>query len=79
VSRTASIDLHGHSADEAVSALEAFVNDAILDGHSELRVIHGRTGGRVKSAVHIYLRRLSRVASFHLDPRNPGVTIVKFA
>lgn len=78
-SREASIDLHGHTADEAIDALAAFLDDALVDGLVEVHVVHGRSGGRVKSAVHVYLRKLSSVASFRLDPRNPGVTIVKFA
>jgi DNA mismatch repair protein MutS2 len=73
-----SLDLHGKTADEAVAALEAFVNDALLAGHGEARVIHGRSGGRVKAAVHRFLRELASVASFRVDPRNPGVTIVSF-
>lgn len=74
-----SIDLHGKTAAEAVEALEVFVNDALLDGWGEARVIHGRSGGRVKAAVHHYLRRLPSVSDFRLDPHNPGITIVRFA
>jgi hypothetical protein len=73
------LDLHGKTVDEAVAAVEVWVNDALLAGHGEARVIHGRSGGRLKSAVHQYLRRLPTVASFRLDPQNPGVTIVTFA
>ena len=49
----------------------------LLASASEVRVIHGRSGGRVKQAVHARLRELS-VRSVRLDPRNPGVTIVTF-
>ena len=70
-----SIDLHGMTTDEAVSALDAFLNDAMLAGHGELRVIHGRSGGRLKSTVHAHLKKIAPVR-YRLDPRNPGVTIV---
>ena len=73
-----SLDLHGRTAAEVGDVLEAFVNDALLAGHHEVRVIHGRSGGRVKAAVHQCLRRLTVVASFLVDPHNAGVTIVKF-
>jgi hypothetical protein len=33
----------------------------------------------VKAAVHHYFRQLPAIASFRLDPANPGVTIVTFA
>lgn len=72
----AEIDLHGMTAADAVAALDQFLNDAILAAHEEVRVIHGRSGGRLKAAVHQRLRALSSVRSFRLDPRNPGVTIV---
>src|SRR5262245_16543634 len=73
-----SLDLHGKTVPESLDALDAFVNDAILDGHAEVAIVHGRSGGRVKAAVHERLRETSAVRSFRLDPRNPGVTIVTF-
>jgi DNA mismatch repair protein MutS2 len=72
------LDLHGKTAAEAAELVEAFVDDALRAGHAELRIIHGRSGGRVKAAVHQYLKRLAAVRSFSLDPRNAGVTIVSF-
>ena len=48
-------------------------------GARQIRVIHGRSGGRLKAAVHGYLRGLTAVKSFRVDPRNEGVTIVTFA
>jgi DNA mismatch repair protein MutS2 len=73
-----SLDLHGKSAGEAVEILDAFLSDALLDGCSEVRVIHGRSGGRIKGAVHARLEQLPAVQSFRIDPGNPGVTIVSF-
>jgi DNA mismatch repair protein MutS2 len=71
-----SIDLHGMTAAEALEALDAFLNDALLAGASEARVIHGRSGGVLKAAVHGRLKQLPPVRGFRLDPENPGVTIV---
>ena len=72
----ASIDLHGKTVDEAMEALDAFLNDALLAGLAEARVIHGKSGGRVKAAVHTRLRALSVVRGWRVDERNAGVTIV---
>jgi DNA mismatch repair protein MutS2 len=77
--RTPTIDLHGKSIAEARDIIETFVNEALLSGAGEVRIVHGRSGGKIKIAVHQYLRALTTVASFRLDPRNPGVTIVTFA
>jgi dsDNA-specific endonuclease/ATPase MutS2 len=71
------IDLHGCTAQAAVDLLDSFVNDALLEGASRLVVIHGRSGGRLKAAVHGRLAQLSPVRAFRLDPANPGVTIVE--
>jgi DNA mismatch repair protein MutS2 len=73
------IDLHGKSTEDAIALVESFINDALIAGHAEVRIVHGRGSGRVKTAVHRYLRQLATTASFRLDPRNPGVTIVHFA
>lgn len=61
---------------EAAAAVDAFLNDAMLAGHSEVRIIHGISGGRVKSAVHARLKGVSAVRAFRVDPANAGVTIV---
>lgn len=71
-----SIDLHGMTVEEALAALDTFLNDAILAGIDEARVIHGRSGGRLRAAVHKRLMRLAAVRGHRLDPANPGVTIV---
>lgn len=71
-----SLDLHGMTVEEAVAALDTFLNDALLAGHAEVRVIHGRSGGRLKAAVHARLKQLAAVQAFRLDPANAGVTIV---
>ena len=73
---SSSLDLHGMTVEEAVAALDAFLNDALLAGLAEVRVIHGRSGGRLKAAVHARLKRLTVVRAFRLDPANAGVTIV---
>lgn len=72
----ATLDLHGHTADEALDLLERTLSDALLAGARELRVIHGRSGGRIKVAVHRRLAQLPSVQSFRVDPSNAGVTIV---
>ena len=72
------LDLHGKTTAEALEALDAFLNDALLAGGGDARIIHGRSGGRLKAAVHARLRQVASVRGFRLDPRNPGVTIVRF-
>src|SRR6185503_7316281 len=72
-----SIDLHGHTVEEALEAIDRFLNAALLGGSHEARIIHGRSGGRIKAALHAHLRGIPSIRGFALDPRNEGVTIVR--
>jgi len=72
------LDLHGMTTIEAIVALDVFINDAILAGYDSVRVIHGRSGGRLKAAVHARLREVTAVKRFGVDSANHGVTIVDF-
>lgn len=70
------IDLHGLVVDEALSRIDEALNDALLANIAEVRFIHGRSGGKLRAALHQRLRAIPSVRGFRLDPRNPGVTIV---
>jgi dsDNA-specific endonuclease/ATPase MutS2 len=74
----AEIDLHGLFVADALARVEAGINDALLAGRLQLRIIHGRSGGRIRAALHRELRLLPPVRAFRLDPHNDGVTIVDF-
>lgn len=69
------VDLHGLTIEEALDRMQHALNEALLADVDELRLIHGRSGGRLRGALH---RRLQETPSvrFRLDPRNEGVTIV---
>jgi DNA mismatch repair protein MutS2 len=70
------VDLHGLTVEEAIERVQQALNDALLADFNELRFVHGRSGGRIRAALHRHLRETSSVRSFRLDPRNEGVTIV---
>ncbi len=72
----AEVDLHGLTVEEALARAEDALNDALLADVAELRFIHGRSGGRIRGALHQRLRDIVSVRAFRLDPRNHGVTIV---
>ncbi|MGZ7080855.1 MAG: Smr/MutS family protein [Thermoanaerobaculia bacterium] len=73
---SSSLDLHGYTVDEALEAVAGSLNAALLAGNAELRIIHGRSGGKIKAAVHAQLKRIASVRRFKIDPANAGVTIV---
>ena len=68
------VDLHGCTVPEALARVDAALSDALLADAPKLRLIHGRSGGRIRVALHAHLRTLAR--PFRLDPTNSGVTIV---
>jgi DNA mismatch repair protein MutS2 len=73
----ADVDLHGLIVADALDRVVAAVDAAILAGHGRLRVIHGRSGGRIRAALHRQLRGLPSVRAFRLEPANDGVTIIE--
>lgn len=75
-SRPAEIDLHGCTVDEAMEKAMAAIDAALVAGRPRVRIIHGRSGGRIRAALHTRLRQLPPVRAFHLDAANPGVTLV---
>lgn len=77
-SEPAALDLHGNTVAEALDSVSAFLNASLLAGASEVRIIHGRSGGKIKAALHVQLKRMRSIRGFRLDPRNAGVTIVEF-
>ena len=75
---TVEVDLYGLTVEEALARAESGINDALLADVAQLRVIHGRSGGRIRAALHRRLREIRAVRSFRVDPHNEGVTIVSF-
>jgi DNA mismatch repair protein MutS2 len=70
------VDLHGLTVEEALARAEEMLNSALLANAVKMRFIHGRSGGRIRGALHKWLRGVSAVRSFRIDPANEGVTIV---
>ncbi|MBP5275153.1 MAG: Smr/MutS family protein [Abditibacteriota bacterium] len=56
------LDLHGKTAEEARASLETFLDKALLAGCRELRIIHGKGTGVLKSETIKYLKQNSHVA-----------------
>lgn len=71
------IDLHGLMVAEALARVERALNDALTADVEELRIVHGRSGGRIRAALHRRLREIPSVQGFQVDPANDGVTIVR--
>ena len=75
------INLLGRTVDEAISELDKYLDDAYLAHMPNVRVVHGKGTGALRSAVHAHLKRLKYVKEFRLGEYgegDAGVTIVTF-
>ena len=75
------VNLIGMTTDEAIPALEKYLDDAYLAHLPQIRVVHGRGTGALRNAVHKRLKKLNYVKEFRLGEfgeGDAGVTIVVF-
>ena len=77
----ARLDLRGKRYEEAMEALDAFVDQALLNNMAQVDIIHGIGTGVIREGVTKYLQRNKQVKSFGYAPQNAGgsgATIVTF-
>ena len=75
------INLLGRTVDEALSELDKYLDDAYLAHLPNVRIVHGKGTGALRSAVHNYLRKNRIVKSYRLGEfgeGDAGVTIAEF-
>lgn len=75
------INLLGKTVDEALAALDKYLDDAYLAHLESVRVVHGKGTGTLRNAVQQHLRRVKYVKSFRqgeYGEGDAGVTIVVF-
>lgn len=68
----ARLDLRGKRYEEAMTELDAFIDQALLNNMSQVDIIHGIGTGVLREAVTNYLRRNKHVKSFAYAPQNAG-------
>jgi DNA mismatch repair protein MutS2 len=74
------IDVRGQRAEEALSNIQAFIDEAIMTGASQLRILHGKGFGILKEVIRNYLKSEPAVKSFkdeHVQFGGAGITIVE--
>ena len=68
----AELNLIGQTTDEARDRVDRFLDEAFLQGHSHVRIIHGHGTGALRRAVAELLRTHPHVERFDLAPENQG-------
>ena len=74
------IDMRGETVDEAIGQLGLFIDRCVLNNIEEIRIIHGKGTGVLRTAVGDYLKTHPNVAEYRLGRYGEGengVTIAK--
>ena len=66
------INILGQTVDEAVVSVGRFIDQALLGGINQVRIIHGKGTGALREGVHQYLRTLPQVAHFETAGYDEG-------
>ena len=73
------IDVRGMRGDEALNAVQYFIDDAILMGVSRVRILHGKGNGILRQLIRQYLSTIPNVTHFkdeHVQFGGAGITVV---
>lgn len=74
------LDIRGKRGEEALVELDQFLNNALMLGYNELRIVHGKGDGILRTLVRNHLKKYKEVTGMtdeHADRGGAGVTIVK--
>lgn len=74
------IDVRGMRGDEALTAVQYFIDDAILVGVTHVRILHGKGNGILRQLIRQYLNAVPNVMSArdeHVQFGGAGITVVE--
>ncbi len=75
------IDVRGQRADEALSTIQQFFDEAIMANTKEVAILHGKGNGVLRQLIRDYAASLNFVKKYtdaHADRGGAGITIVTF-
>lgn len=75
------IDLRGKRSEEAITEVDSLVDTALLFGVNELKIIHGKGDGILRTMIRNHLKNYKQIKSLsdeHADRGGAGVTLVHF-
>lgn len=73
------VDLRGMTTDEAIPYVDKAIDDALLAGITQVRIIHGKGTGALRAGLQEYLKSHRNVASYalaSLSMGGAGVTVI---
>lgn len=69
---SSSINLVGYRVDDATIALDKYLDDCVLKGLKEVKVIHGYGSGKLREGIHKFLKTRKNVQSFRIGSELDG-------
>lgn len=75
------LDIRGMRGDEALAAVQYFIDDAILVGVQQVRILHGKGNGILRQLVRQYLGTVPNVIRYHDEDirfGGTGITVAEF-
>ena len=76
------LDVRGKRAEEILSLLENFMNDAVMLDQSEVKVLHGKGSGVLREVIREQLKEFPFVSHFedeHVERGGAGITVISLA
>lgn len=73
------LDIRGKRVEEAIIIVEKYLDDALLAGAVEVRILHGKGNGVLKDLVRNHLKKfpqVDRVADEHVERGGAGISVV---
>lgn len=74
------LDIRGKRGEEALVAVDNLVDDAILLGYPQLRIVHGKGDGILRNLIRNHIKQYKQVGKMqdeHPDRGGAGVTLVE--
>lgn len=74
------LDLRGKRGEEALPLVDKFIDDALLFGVNEVKILHGKGNGILKDMIRTHLRGapyISSMADEHIEHGGAGITVVE--
>lgn len=74
------LDVRGMRGDEALTQVQYFIDDAIMAGASQVRILHGKGNGILRQLIRQYLSTVPNLRSYrdeHVQFGGTGITVVE--
>ena len=76
---SSNLDLRGKRVEEALGEVDAFIDQAILVGFNQLRIVHGKGHGVLRDVIQNHLRGnhyIEQIGDEHIERGGSGVTVI---